>query len=161
MQMSFYNSVVASTASTRNEASNCWVFFINSWFIGVVFLTTLLTPSCRVEMQKMKVVRPPANVARYTMIFHNRDHGNEENRERWVKNRFVLSWSVAEPGTWGTSSLLQAKQAFCGTQRLWGTPTPWQHCSQLVAVFSTWDLLRTDWVVFPRNFQNYTYIGMI
>lgn len=99
-------SISASTASTRDEVSNCWVFIINSWFIGVVFLTTLLTASCRVEMQKMKVVRPPADVARYTMIFHNRDHGNEENRERWVKNRFdlALSWSVAEPGTWGPSS---------------------------------------------------------
>ncbi|XP_066031375.1 beta-1,4-galactosyltransferase 4 [Chamaea fasciata] len=36
----------------------------------------------RVEMQKMKVVRPPAAVGRYTMIFHSRDHGNEENRGR-------------------------------------------------------------------------------
>ncbi|NWR00928.1 B4GT4 galactosyltransferase, partial [Paradoxornis webbianus] len=36
----------------------------------------------RVEMQKMKVVRPPAALGRYTMIFHNRDHGNEENRGR-------------------------------------------------------------------------------
>lgn len=82
-------SVFASTASTRDEVSSCWVFFTNSWFIGVVFFTTLLTASCRVEMQKMKVVRPPAEVARYTMIFHNRDHGNEENRERWVKSRFL------------------------------------------------------------------------
>ncbi|NXU52443.1 B4GT4 galactosyltransferase, partial [Turnix velox] len=36
----------------------------------------------RVEMQKMKVVRPPANVGRYTMIFHKRDHGNEVNQQR-------------------------------------------------------------------------------
>ncbi|XP_075293150.1 beta-1,4-galactosyltransferase 4 [Opisthocomus hoazin] len=36
----------------------------------------------RVEMQKMRVVRPSADVARYTMIFHKRDNGNEENRER-------------------------------------------------------------------------------
>ncbi|KAM9389840.1 beta-1,4-galactosyltransferase 4 [Phaethornis superciliosus] len=36
----------------------------------------------RVEMQKMKVVRPSAEVARYTMIFHKRDQGNEENAER-------------------------------------------------------------------------------
>ncbi|NXV44052.1 B4GT4 galactosyltransferase, partial [Uria aalge] len=36
----------------------------------------------RVQMQNMKVVRPSANVARYTMIFHNRDHGNEVNEER-------------------------------------------------------------------------------
>lgn len=72
----------------------------------------------------------------------------------------ALSWSVPEPGIWGTSSLLQAKQASCGTQRLCRTPL-WQHCLQLAAVFSTWDLPRTDWVVFHRNFQNYTSIGMI
>ncbi|KAM6386114.1 beta-1,4-galactosyltransferase 4-like [Alca torda] len=36
----------------------------------------------RVQMQNMKVVRPSANVARYTMIFHKRDHGNEVNPER-------------------------------------------------------------------------------
>uniref|UniRef100_H2ZY98 Beta-1,4-galactosyltransferase n=2 Tax=Latimeria chalumnae TaxID=7897 RepID=H2ZY98_LATCH len=36
----------------------------------------------RVELQKMKVVRPPIEIARYTMIFHNRDSGNEENAQR-------------------------------------------------------------------------------
>ncbi|XP_054246619.1 beta-1,4-galactosyltransferase 4 [Indicator indicator] len=36
----------------------------------------------RVEMQKMRVVRPSADVGRYTMIFHKRDRGNEENRGR-------------------------------------------------------------------------------
>ncbi|KAM9565623.1 beta-1,4-galactosyltransferase 4 isoform 1-T2 [Guaruba guarouba] len=36
----------------------------------------------RVHLQKMGVMRPPAEVARYTMIFHKRDHGNEENQER-------------------------------------------------------------------------------
>lgn len=36
----------------------------------------------RVEMQKMKIVRPPAEVARYTMVFHNRDSGNEVNKDR-------------------------------------------------------------------------------
>lgn len=65
------------------------VFFFNSWLTGVVFLTTPLTASCRVEMQKMKLVRPPADVARYTMIFHKRDRGNEENRERWVRDGFL------------------------------------------------------------------------
>lgn len=89
MQISSYNSVFASTASTKDEVSNCWVFFFNSWLTGVVFLTTPLTASCRVEMQKMKLVRPPADVARYTMIFHKRDRGNEENRERWVRDGFL------------------------------------------------------------------------
>lgn len=36
----------------------------------------------RVEMQKMKVIRPSSNVAKYTMIFHTRDRGNEANGQR-------------------------------------------------------------------------------
>ncbi|XP_032432832.1 beta-1,4-galactosyltransferase 4 [Xiphophorus hellerii] len=36
----------------------------------------------RVEQQKMKIVRPPANVARYTMVFHKRDSGNQVNKNR-------------------------------------------------------------------------------
>ncbi|KAL2094437.1 hypothetical protein ACEWY4_009156 [Coilia grayii] len=36
----------------------------------------------RVELQKMKIVRPPADVARYTMVFHKRDSGNEINNNR-------------------------------------------------------------------------------
>ncbi|XP_048840330.1 beta-1,4-galactosyltransferase 4 [Brienomyrus brachyistius] len=36
----------------------------------------------RVGIQKMKVLRPPAAVARYTMIFHKRDSGNAVNRNR-------------------------------------------------------------------------------
>ncbi|KAG7515257.1 hypothetical protein JOB18_003791 [Solea senegalensis] len=36
----------------------------------------------RVELQKMKIVRPPSDVARYTMVFHNRDSGNEINKYR-------------------------------------------------------------------------------
>lgn len=109
MQMSFYNSLYLLPQHLQEMKSPIvGVFFINSWYIGVVFLTTLLIASCRVEMQKMKVVRPPADVARYTMIFHNRDHGNEENRERWVKNRFLPGTVLvcAEQGSWGTSSLL-------------------------------------------------------
>lgn len=34
-------------------------------------------------MQKMEIVRPPADVARYTMVFHKRDAGNEVNKDRW------------------------------------------------------------------------------
>lgn len=33
-------------------------------------------------MQKMEIVRPPADVARYTMVFHKRDAGNEVNKDR-------------------------------------------------------------------------------
>ncbi|XP_071995006.1 beta-1,4-galactosyltransferase 4 [Engystomops pustulosus] len=36
----------------------------------------------RVEFEKMFVVRPSPEIARYTMIFHGRDAGNEVNKER-------------------------------------------------------------------------------
>ncbi|KAG9472663.1 beta-1,4-galactosyltransferase 4 [Eleutherodactylus coqui] len=36
----------------------------------------------RVEFQKMTVVRPSVEIARYTMIFHTRDAGNEVNSQR-------------------------------------------------------------------------------
>lgn len=39
---------------------------------------------CRVQLQKMEIVRPPADVARYTMVFHKRDAGNEVNKDRSV-----------------------------------------------------------------------------
>ncbi|XP_034034399.1 beta-1,4-galactosyltransferase 4 [Thalassophryne amazonica] len=36
----------------------------------------------RVELQKMKIIRPPDEVARYTMVFHKRDSGNKINGNR-------------------------------------------------------------------------------
>ncbi|XP_078512835.1 beta-1,4-galactosyltransferase 4 [Lissotriton helveticus] len=36
----------------------------------------------RVTLQKMKVVRPSPDIAKYTMVFHTRDSGNEVNGER-------------------------------------------------------------------------------
>ncbi|XP_076867616.1 beta-1,4-galactosyltransferase 4 [Brachyhypopomus gauderio] len=36
----------------------------------------------RVELQRMSVVRPPAAIGRYTMVFHQRDNGNEVNKDR-------------------------------------------------------------------------------
>ncbi|XP_054481923.1 beta-1,4-galactosyltransferase 4 [Anoplopoma fimbria] len=36
----------------------------------------------RVELQKMTILRPPAEIARYTMVFHTRDSGNEVNKDR-------------------------------------------------------------------------------
>ncbi|KAI4902494.1 hypothetical protein NFI96_014847, partial [Prochilodus magdalenae] len=36
----------------------------------------------RVQLQGMKIVRPLPNVARYTMVFHKRDSGNEVNKDR-------------------------------------------------------------------------------
>ncbi|CAM9118991.1 unnamed protein product [Lampetra planeri] len=38
--------------------------------------------SGEVELQKMKIVRPPADIARYTMVFHKRDSGNKINKDR-------------------------------------------------------------------------------
>uniref|UniRef100_A0A8C3JVC3 Beta-1,4-galactosyltransferase n=1 Tax=Calidris pygmaea TaxID=425635 RepID=A0A8C3JVC3_9CHAR len=52
----------------------------------------------RVQMQNMKVVRPSAEVGRYTMIFHKRDHGNEVNQERMKILRQVSK-------TWKTDGL--------------------------------------------------------
>ncbi|NWI67872.1 B4GT4 galactosyltransferase, partial [Todus mexicanus] len=52
----------------------------------------------RVEIQKMSVVRPPADVGRYTMIFQTRDQGNEENIERLKLLRQVSK-------TWKTDGL--------------------------------------------------------
>ncbi|XP_068187235.1 beta-1,4-galactosyltransferase 4 [Antennarius striatus] len=36
----------------------------------------------RVTLQKMQILRPPADIARYTMVFHERDSGNEINENR-------------------------------------------------------------------------------
>ncbi|XP_061573926.1 beta-1,4-galactosyltransferase 4-like [Cololabis saira] len=37
----------------------------------------------RVQVQKMKTAQSPADVGRYTMMFHKRDSGNEKNPKRW------------------------------------------------------------------------------
>ncbi|KFU97409.1 Beta-1,4-galactosyltransferase 4, partial [Pterocles gutturalis] len=66
------------TALTRDQFSKVNGFSNNYWGWGGEDDDLRI----RVEMQKMRVVRPSANVARYTMIFHKRDHGNEENGER-------------------------------------------------------------------------------
>ncbi|XP_051464464.1 beta-1,4-galactosyltransferase 4 isoform X2 [Apus apus] len=66
------------TALTRDQFSKVNGFSNNYWGWGGEDDDLRI----RVEMQKMKVVRPSAAVARYTMIFHKRDHGNEENAER-------------------------------------------------------------------------------
>uniref|UniRef100_A0A9L0TB54 Galactosyltransferase C-terminal domain-containing protein n=1 Tax=Equus caballus TaxID=9796 RepID=A0A9L0TB54_HORSE len=36
----------------------------------------------RVELHRMKIIRPMPEVSKYTMIFHTRDQGNEVNTER-------------------------------------------------------------------------------
>ncbi|NXS96918.1 B4GT4 galactosyltransferase, partial [Jacana jacana] len=52
----------------------------------------------RVQIHNMKVVRPSAEVGRYTMIFHKRDRGNEVNRDRMKLLRQVSK-------TWNTDGL--------------------------------------------------------
>lgn len=74
-------------ASTRDEVSKCCCFCFPWEFVSRWGLAHGTIASSRVHLQKMGVMRPPAEVARYTMIFHKRDHGNEENEERWVRNR--------------------------------------------------------------------------
>ncbi|XP_061484376.1 beta-1,4-galactosyltransferase 4 [Rhineura floridana] len=66
------------TALTREQFSKVNGFSNNYWGWGGEDDDLRI----RVEMQKMKVVRPPPHVAKYTMIFHTRDHGNEENEQR-------------------------------------------------------------------------------
>lgn len=70
---------IISFCSHQSEADCMWCIFLHSsmdtWGSDV---------SCRVELQKMKIVRPPADVARYTMVFHKRDSGNEINKDRSV-----------------------------------------------------------------------------
>ncbi|NWR54088.1 B4GT4 galactosyltransferase, partial [Bucorvus abyssinicus] len=66
------------TALTRDQFSKVNGFSNNYWGWGGEDDDLRI----RVEMQKMRVLRPSADVGRYTMIFHKRDHGNEENAER-------------------------------------------------------------------------------
>ncbi|NXL56950.1 B4GT4 galactosyltransferase, partial [Chordeiles acutipennis] len=82
------------TALTRDQFSKVNGFSNNYWGWGGEDDDLRI----RVEIQKMRVVRPSADVARYTMIFHKRDHGNEENGERMKLLRQVSR-------TWKTDGL--------------------------------------------------------
>ncbi|XP_029956088.1 beta-1,4-galactosyltransferase 4-like isoform X2 [Salarias fasciatus] len=47
----------------------------------------------RVRQHKMTIVRPPEDVARYTMVFHKRDKGNEVNKDRkTLKGQTPQNW---------------------------------------------------------------------
>ncbi|XP_029956089.1 beta-1,4-galactosyltransferase 4-like isoform X1 [Salarias fasciatus] len=37
----------------------------------------------RFQLQKVTIVRPPIAIARYSMVFHTRDKGNEKNKDRF------------------------------------------------------------------------------
>ncbi|NXW61564.1 B4GT4 galactosyltransferase, partial [Eurystomus gularis] len=82
------------TALTRDQFSRVNGFSNNYWGWGGEDDDLRI----RVEMQKMTVVRPSADVGRYTMIFHTRDQGNEENGERMKLLRQVSK-------TWKTDGL--------------------------------------------------------
>ncbi|NWX82860.1 B4GT4 galactosyltransferase, partial [Nothoprocta pentlandii] len=82
------------TALTREQFSKVNGFSNNYWGWGGEDDDLRI----RVEMQKMRVMRPSPDVARYTMIFHTRDQGNEENRERMKLLRQVSR-------TWKTDGL--------------------------------------------------------
>ncbi|XP_060626788.2 beta-1,4-galactosyltransferase 4 [Anolis sagrei] len=66
------------TALTREQFSKVNGFSNNYWGWGGEDDDLRI----RVEMQKMKVIRPSPRVAKYTMIFHTRDRGNEANGQR-------------------------------------------------------------------------------
>lgn len=53
-------------------------------------VTRTVVLSRRVQLQKMEIARPPADIARYTMVFHKRDVGNEVNKDRLVKCCFSV-----------------------------------------------------------------------
>ncbi|XP_056603215.1 beta-1,4-galactosyltransferase 4 [Triplophysa dalaica] len=52
----------------------------------------------RIQLQRMTIVRPPAEVARYTMVFHKRDSGNQVNKDRMLLLRRT-------PQTWKKDGL--------------------------------------------------------
>ncbi|NXJ68204.1 B4GT4 galactosyltransferase, partial [Rostratula benghalensis] len=82
------------TALTREQFSNVNGFSNSYWGWGGEDDDLRI----RVEMHKMKVVRPSAEVGRYTMIFHKRDRGNEVNQGRMKLLRQVSK-------TWNTDGL--------------------------------------------------------
>lgn len=66
------------TAMSRNQFAKANGYSNNYWGWGGEDDDLRL----RVNLGKMSVVRPPAEIARYTMVFHTRDSGNEVNNRR-------------------------------------------------------------------------------
>ncbi|XP_018424251.1 PREDICTED: beta-1,4-galactosyltransferase 4 [Nanorana parkeri] len=66
------------TAMSRNQFAKVNGYSNNYWGWGGEDDDLRL----RVTYGKMTVVRPPAEIARYTMVFHTRDSGNEVNNRR-------------------------------------------------------------------------------
>ncbi|XP_077335846.1 beta-1,4-galactosyltransferase 4-like [Lithobates pipiens] len=66
------------TAMTKNQFAKVNGYSNNYWGWGGEDDDLRL----RVTYNKMAVVRPPPEIARYTMVFHTRDSGNEVNNRR-------------------------------------------------------------------------------
>lgn len=75
-------------ASGETETSEWYLRTLVSLFIPggyMVYVHSFIHSFlCRVGLQNMKILRPPPDIARYTMVFHQRDSGNEVNRDRLV-----------------------------------------------------------------------------
>ncbi|XP_076120569.1 beta-1,4-galactosyltransferase 4 isoform X1 [Alosa pseudoharengus] len=65
----------------------------------------------RVELQKMKIVRPSPEVGRYTMVFHKRDVGNEINKDR-------MSLLQRTPQMWRSNGLNSCSYRTVSIQRV-------------------------------------------
>lgn len=53
----------------------------------------------------MEILRPPADVARYTMVFHKRDAGNQVNKDRSVMSYTCFSILEALYASWFVSQI--------------------------------------------------------
>lgn len=60
----------------------------------------------------MKIVRPPADVARYTMVFHKRDSGNEINKDRSVNVEVAIICYTCLYTTWLNQMHLYCADSF-------------------------------------------------
>ncbi|XP_024121538.1 beta-1,4-galactosyltransferase 4 [Oryzias melastigma] len=65
----------------------------------------------RVQLQKMEILRPPADVARYTMVFHKRDSGNQINKDR-------MKLLAQTPKVWRTDGLNSCSYKTVSLERL-------------------------------------------
>ncbi|XP_076120575.1 beta-1,4-galactosyltransferase 4 isoform X2 [Alosa pseudoharengus] len=65
----------------------------------------------KVELQKMKIVRPSPEVGRYTMVFHKRDVGNEINKDR-------MSLLQRTPQMWRSNGLNSCSYRTVSIQRV-------------------------------------------
>lgn len=69
---------------SEGKCSLPWSIALN---VAIFFPLLILIEPCffRVQLQKMTIIRPSPEVARYTMVFHKRDSGNQVNKDRSVE----------------------------------------------------------------------------